>query len=332
MQFFPNSYGTTRSAIREHNDCNLPAGAPESKGGQFGKKGECGGSAGPQSTGEQPRQPGLQDVKSGEEKFHRPQRPQGLHQETPEETVKKKGRPTGEAGTVSVSDNGGTEEALQALGIDLTPDEIAAAMVSHLPGDWSVTVSGQGGAEPEYDEGPDPDDERDTYQEWADEQYSEASTEAYDEEATGYRNRSAQSYDEVGQMVNGLLGARQTETSEAAAVEHTRALAELIFNHENSGDDIINTEGFMERGAQGKVSGIVEAYLADNPDATFDHFDIGMFDDFDRLEWSRYFNGHDGRDNWIEDGHEQSALDNADVDSFDTRYENQYGTLPGSLW
>lgn len=52
------------------------------------------------------------------------------------------------------------------------------------------------------------------------------------------------------------------------------------------------------------------------------------FDQDYRTEHSKYFNDHDGFDNWVEDGHEQSAIDNADIPSFDTWYEREYGHSP----
>ena len=337
MHFYPNSYGTTRSAIREHNDCNLPAGVPESKGGQFGKRGECEGVvAGPQSTGEK-RQPGLQDTKTGGEKFQPTEPPKrGLHQETPEDTVKqKKAKPkaaTGQPGKVTVTDNGGAADGLRALGVTMTLEEVAQGMVSQLAGDWRITATGSSSGRTATSQ--DPEGQRERYEnDILPGLITDVEDNAWSEQRREYVDAADSSYGEVGGMVNAALGERLLPAdagtlAEEAANGHHEALAELILDQEKSGEDIIRGDGTIADGAADAVTQVVDQYLADNPDAQFTRFateDAGV-GRWQRKVWSKYHNDDDGMDQWRNAGLNEGLEDK--VKSFEDWYEQEFGQSP----
>lgn len=351
------------SRLREENNCHEPGGRPT--GGQFAKKGSQGCAV--QSTGEQPV---LTDQKTGAPKFSPPPQPEpktGVQIERPKGS-KKKGT---QAATNKIDDftdnspDGDADEALSALGVNMSAHEIAQGMVSAIEGErFSVEVTTEGYSGGESYDGPDPDDVRSDYDEWHTEQAMEASSEAWDDQRKDFIRNSDEAYLEAGAAINQALSkatpegslytadtheawyATKDDAAKQAAIDHSLALAEIIFDADN---EVLTEEGMYDRGggkkqedgtftagrSQKKIEAHIADYLADNPGAQFMPFaeaygDAGM-DNFDtnyRIERSKYFNDNDGRDNWIEDGHEDSAIDSADIDSFDSWYEREYGHSP----
>lgn len=327
--------------IREYNPNHEPKGSP--KGGQFAK-------APAQSTGE-PYQPPLVDVKTGEPKFD-PEK-KGLKIERPGGAKKSSKTASQVSHLRSFNEEDGVAEALGALGVSVSARTIAEAMVSEVTGEtFSVHVSAtdSDGGPLRRNDGPDPSDVRDTYDEWVSERVSEQESDLHREDRGDYLDASEASYSVIHGRVNELLGDRVVgggDATEIAAREawadpelrdHSLALAEKIYDTDL---ELVDTDGRLRgrsiREGTGlnddaKLQQVVQDYLKENPDAKFAPFPgnyLGEpggehFDRKFRAEHSKFFNSNDGLDNWIDD--DQSSR--IDVPSFDDWYEREYGHSP----
>lgn len=347
MRFYPSSYGgSQRGALREENPCHEPGG--KASGGQFAKKGSTGCTdATVASTG----QPMLADTKTGHPKFEqRPDKPdkQGLQIERPKDAKKKADATGGEKVTMFDDENGNADEALEALGVRMSAEDIAKGMVSAVEGEtFRVTVTTNGESSGETYDGPDPDSVRSQYDDYQMDAMSEAESSMHDSERDSYDRYSEDAFYTAADLVNSRLAAVKGEDSFAKAsvwdkatidltdadkdaINHTEALAEKIFDPDSG---VVNEEGFKARGAGEKVQAIVDKYLADNPDAKFvplpvtgDDSGGGFLDEDYRREHSKYFNDRNGYDNWRDDGQGDSAGE--DIPSFESWYEDRYGHSP----